>query len=81
MKESINTLYSNGDINGLITFIDYWQRMAENYRYRKNNYNECSAIAEGISESIKSVVGKKQNTDIDEYLMILEEDINYLINS
>lgn len=81
LKESINTLYSNGDINGLITFIDYWQRMAENYRYRKNNYNECSAIAEGLSESIKSVVGKKQNTDIDEYLMILDEDINYLINS
>ena len=81
LKERINTLFSNGDIDGLITFIDYWQRMAENYRYRNNNYNECSAIAEGLSESIKSLVGKKHNTDIDEYLMILDEDINSLINS
>lgn len=81
LKGRINTLFSNGDIDGLITFIDYWQRMAESYRYRNNNYNECSAIAEGLSESIKSLVGKNQNTDIDEYLMILDEEINSLTNS
>lgn len=81
LKGRINTLFSNGDIDGLITFIDYWQRMAESYRFRNNNYNECSAIAEGLSESIKSLVGKNQNTDIDEYLMILDEEINSLTNS
>lgn len=81
LKDRISTLFSSGDIDGLTAFIEYWQRMAENYQYRNNNYNECSAIAEALSESINSIVGKHQNTDIDEYLVILDEEINSLIKS
>lgn len=84
LKDRISTLFSNGNIDGLIAFVEYWLRMAENYRYRNNNYNECSVIAEALSESIKSLVGKNQNADIDEYLeylLILNEEIKSLISS
>ena len=79
LKGRINTLFSNGDVDGLIFFIEYWQRMAEKYRYSNYNYNECSVIAEALSESIKLLVGKGQDTDFDDYLSMLGEDVESLL--
>lgn len=80
LKFKINNLFSDGDIDGLIDFIENGKRMAEAYRYKYNNYNECGAIADALSESIKSLIGKNQGADIDEYLKMLEEEISSLIN-
>lgn len=81
LKFKIYNLFSNGDFDGLIAFVENGKRMAEAYRYKHNNYNECGAIADALSESIKSLIGKNQGTDIDEYLKMLEEEISSLKNS
>jgi hypothetical protein len=81
LKDKINNLFSDGDIDGLIDFIESGKRMAEAYRYKHNNLNECGAIADALSESIKSLIGKNQGADIDEYLKMLEEEISSLYNS
>lgn len=81
LKDNINNLFSDGNINGLIAFIENWKKRAVNFRYKYNNNNECGAIADALSESIKSLIGKNQGTDIDEYLKMLEEEISSLKNS
>ena len=52
-------------------------KIAEGYK-RKYNMNECRAIATALSDSIESLGGKSQDTDIDEYLSMLGEDIESL---
>lgn len=77
IKNKIAELFSNNDIDGLIKFIDYYTKIAEGHK-RKYNMNECRAIATALSDSIESLVGKGQDTDIDEYLSMLGEDIESL---
>lgn len=77
LKDKINDLFSNGNIEELIDFIENWKSRAEDYKYKHNN-NECSAIADALTESIQPLIGRTQDADIDEYLMILEGEISSL---
>ncbi len=80
LKDKINNLFSDGNIDGLIDFIENWKRIAGDYCYKYHNTNECGAIADALTESIHPLIGKSQDADIAEYLMILEEEISSLNN-
>lgn len=80
LKDKIKNLFSNGNIDGCIDFIENWKRKAGDYRYKYNNKNECYAIAGALIESIRPLIGRTQDADIDEYLMILEGEISSLMS-
>lgn len=80
LKDNINNLFSDGNIDGLIAFIENWKERAVNFRYKYNNNNECGAIADALTESIQLLIRKNQDADLDDYLMILKGEISSLKN-
>ena len=77
IKRNIQMLFSNGDIDRLIYFIDDCKNRAESYK-RKYYLNECNIIANTLSESISYLMSNNGDADIEEYLSMLREDIESL---
>jgi hypothetical protein len=78
LKEGIANMFSKGDIDGVIHIVEYYKSKAERYRL-KYNLSECNAIAEALNDSINSLLGVNKDSDVDEYLLILDEEINALM--
>lgn len=77
IKRNITKLFSNGDIDVLISFIDACKNKAEVYK-RKYYLNECDIIANTLSESISYLMSCNDDVDIEDYLSMLGEEIESL---
>ena len=78
LKRAIANMFSKSGIDGVIHIVEYYKSKAEKYRI-EYNLSECNAIAEALSDSINSLLGENKDSDVDEYLLILDEEINALM--
>lgn len=78
LKEAITNMFSKSGIDGVIHIVEYYKSKAEKYRI-EYNLSECNAIAEALSDSINSLLEKNNDAVVNEYLLMLDEEINALM--